>query len=350
MIERQGNRTYWTWLAVVFVVMVCGLARPHEADAQDSKAAQSPVKKQGTVYLTFDDGPSKLTPQVLDILASNGVPATFFVLGESADRYEDTVLRIVNEGHAIGNHSYNHVYKELYEDFMGFWNQVKRTDDILTRITGKHTALLRAPGGTHTNFDASYFKYIREAGYTIFDWNMDSGDSKRRNVPAAEIVRNVKQAKLKDEIVLLMHDGSGHGESVKALPEIIRYFKDKGYQFAILTDRVKPVTFSMGPSKWKRSWTESQHEQAKEAIQKARSGEEWLSLREWVDDKGTVEWNSVTREALLQLEGKSIRLVPSDGQSVLIADGESSGVTEPMFRIENNRIYILKSAAGELFP
>ncbi|MCQ6563200.1 polysaccharide deacetylase family protein [Paenibacillus mendelii] len=349
MIGKQGNRRIsWAWLLAAAAVMIGAVAWPNEAAyASTSKA---PVEKQGTVYLTFDDGPSKWTPQVLDILARHNVLATFFVLGESAERYEDTVRRIVNEGHALGNHTYNHVYKELYQDFMGFWKQVKRTDEALTRITGKHTALLRAPGGTYTNFDASYFDYMHQAGYTIFDWNMDSGDSKRQNVPAAEIVKTVKQSQLKEEVVLLMHDGSGHGESVKALPAIIRYFKDKGYRFAALNEGVKPVTFPLGPLKWKRSWTEEQHVQAKAAIQDMASADEWIPLREWAAGKGTVDWDSKAREALLQLGDLTMRLVPTDGQSVRIIDGGSIGEREGIFRIMDNRIYILKSAASELFP
>lgn len=215
--------------------------------------------EQPTVYLTFDDGPSKWTPAVLDILAEYGVPATFFVLGEHAEEQEDTVRRIVREGHALGNHTYNHKYAELYGSFEHFFEQTERTRDILERMTGERVKLLRAPGGTATNFDAFYFFYLGLAGYEVHDWNVDSGDSKRRGVPAAEIVSNIKQARLLHEMNVLLHDGAGHEQTVKALPEIIEYFQEKGYRFAVLTEDVKPIAFRVGKVKWARGMDALEH-------------------------------------------------------------------------------------------
>ncbi|GIP34600.1 polysaccharide deacetylase family protein [Paenibacillus sp. J2TS4] len=208
---------------------------------------------QPTVYLTFDDGPSGLTPQVLDLLAEEGIPATFFVLGQMAEQYPETIARIVDEGHSLGNHSYNHVYKDLYRDFDHFWEQTVTTEQILEELTGKRPTLLRAPGGTYTNFDAFYFYYLKEAGYRIVDWNVDSGDSKRRGVPASEIIATVKQSPLRHELTVLLHDGQGHQETVKALPDIIKFYKDKGYSFAALEEKEDPVQFKVGPLKWQRN-------------------------------------------------------------------------------------------------
>jgi peptidoglycan/xylan/chitin deacetylase (PgdA/CDA1 family) len=208
--------------------------------------------EQPTVYLTFDDGPSKLTPRVLDILKEEGVPATFFVLGQQAEEYPDTIKRIVQEGHAIGNHTYDHVYSELYGDFTEFWRQVRETDQILGDIAGVHPRLLRAPGGTAGNFDAFYFYWLDQAGYIVHDWNIDSGDSARPGVPAGEIYNTVKKGPFPHDVTLLMHDGSGHGETVRALPDIIKLFKDKGYAFASLTERVKPQQFGVSKINWQR--------------------------------------------------------------------------------------------------
>lgn len=206
-----------------------------------------------TVYLTFDDGPSKLTPRVLDILKEEGVPATFFVLGQEAEAHPDTVKRIVQEGHAIGNHTYDHVYSSLYGSFSEYWRQTQDTDAILSDLVGFHPRILRAPGGTGFNYDAFYFYYLDQAGYTVYDWNIDSGDSKRPGVPAKEIIDTVNQGPFEHEVILLMHDGTGHGESVKALPEIIKLFKEKGYTFATLSDKVRPAQFHIMKSKWTRS-------------------------------------------------------------------------------------------------
>lgn len=224
-----------------------------------------------TVYLSFDDGPSGLTPQVLDLLREEGVSATFFVLGQLAHREQETVKRIVAEGHAIGNHTYDHHYQKLYgEGFEQFFTQVAETDETIYQITGQRTPLFRAPGGTHKNFDPFYFYYMEQAGYHIHDWNVDAGDSRRKNVPAKEIIANVKNAPLKHEMHVLLHDSAGHEETIQALPEIIRYFKGLGYQFAPLSEHVEPVVFSIGKIKWTRSITQQEHEAISKMVMEFR--------------------------------------------------------------------------------
>ncbi|WP_238191960.1 polysaccharide deacetylase family protein [Paenibacillus sp. L3-i20] len=218
-----------------------------------------------TIYLTFDDGPSKHTPKVLDILKSEGIQATFFLLGEQVQQNHSIAKRIVEEGHAVGNHSFNHKYEQLYGGFGEFAEQIMKTDDAIYNATGIRTTLLRAPGGTHTNFDQGYFDALAEAGYQVHDWNVDSGDSKRRGVPADEIVANVKNSKLANTLNVLLHDSVGHEQSVKALPQIISYYKGLGYQFDVLDESVKPMQFQTAKRlKWSRgSVTSSQQNKLK---------------------------------------------------------------------------------------
>jgi peptidoglycan/xylan/chitin deacetylase (PgdA/CDA1 family) len=206
-----------------------------------------------TVYLTFDDGPSKHTPAVLDILKAEGIKATFFVLGENVERNPDIARRIVEEGHSIGNHTYNHVYSQLYGGFGAFADQIMKTDDAIYAAAGVRTNLVRAPGGTHGNFDQSYFDALGDAGYIVHDWNVDSGDSKRRGVPASEIVSNVKKSRLGDSLNVLLHDSSGHGELIEALPQIIAYYKGLGYAFKAIDSQLKPMQFTVASKlKWTR--------------------------------------------------------------------------------------------------
>ncbi len=207
-----------------------------------------------TVYLAFDDGPSGLTSRVLDILKEERVQASFFVLGEQAESRPDLIRRIVREGHSLGNHTYNHNYNELYGDFRSFWDQIRKTGDILHRIAGMRPDMIRAPGGTYGHFDAFYFYYLDQAGYRVYDWNIDSNDSHRSHVPAGEIIDTVEKGPFPHEVHLLLHDGSGHEESVKALPEIIRFFKQKGYVFAPLDPHVQPVSFRIGGLKQAREY------------------------------------------------------------------------------------------------
>ncbi|MBW4838093.1 MAG: polysaccharide deacetylase [Paenibacillaceae bacterium] len=206
-----------------------------------------------TVYLTFDDGPSPHTDQVLEILQQEEVTATFFVLGQQAKRYPEVIRRIVDGGHALGNHTYNHDYDALYDSFGHFWKQVKATEEVLREITGTRTPLVRAPGGTYGHFDKTYFNLLEQGGYKVFDWNVDSGDSKRKGVPANEIVSHVKKEKPQDQVIVLMHDGGGHEETVKALPEIIHYYKKLGYAFSTLSAEQKPVQFTLDPGIGKKN-------------------------------------------------------------------------------------------------
>lgn len=201
-----------------------------------------------TVYLTFDDGPSHLTPKVLDVLKEEGVPATFFVLGEQVEARPEVAKRIAEEGHVLGNHTYNHVYREIYSDFSVFWEQLQHTERAVQEAAGVRPRLVRAPGGTFGNFDAFYFYYLEQAGYQIYDWTIDSSDARKKGVTADEIYGTVARGPFPNEAVVLMHDSAGHEETLKALPKIIRLFKEKGYAFASLTPEVKPPQFSTGRS------------------------------------------------------------------------------------------------------
>ncbi|WP_052087846.1 polysaccharide deacetylase [Paenibacillus wynnii] len=200
------------------------------------------------VYLTFDDGPSPVTAKVLDILKREGVKATFFVLGNGAKSHPEVISDIWEQGHAIGNHSYDHNYHELYSGFTRFWNQIKKTEEIIRGITGTRPQLIRAPGGTFGHFDDTYFYLLKQAGYIVTDWTVDSGDSKRRGVPAAEIIKDAVPNTTSSRVILLMHDGGGHEESAKALPQIIARYKEAGYTFGVLDNQVKPVQFRVSSS------------------------------------------------------------------------------------------------------
>lgn len=224
--------------------------KPTSSPAIDGQAAVTASK---VVYLTFDDGPSRHTPEVLRILKREGVTATFFLLGEQVERQPELVKQIAAEGHAIGNHTYDHVYEELYGSFRNFAEQIMRTDDAIYAASGIRTTLVRAPGGTYSNFDSGYFDAMKAAGYRVHDWNVDSGDSKRALVPATEIIANIRGSKIANTLNVLMHDSVGHAETVKALPDIISYYKKLGYTFAALNEKVEPMQFQLASkSKWSR--------------------------------------------------------------------------------------------------
>ncbi|MDZ4992775.1 polysaccharide deacetylase family protein [Clostridium perfringens] len=204
------------------------------------------------VFLTFDDGPSPLTEQVLNILKSEDVKGTFFVLGtrlESGQAPKETLKRAISEGHAIANHSYSHNFKSLYPgnvtDVDYFMDEFKKTNDVMREVLGVEfdTNVLRMPGGYNSRV---YYKdrnlnelnnNLEKNSIVNVDWNALNGDAEGKPYTIDEMIEYVKKtSKGKDQVVLLMHDTFGKEKTVKALPEIIKYYKDEGYEFKTISD------------------------------------------------------------------------------------------------------------------
>ncbi|MGL4771936.1 MAG: polysaccharide deacetylase family protein, partial [Clostridium sp.] len=199
------------------------------------------------VFLTFDDGTSTTnTPKILDILRKENVKATFFLSGKNieggGDKAKELVKREFDDGHAIANHSYSHDYKILYPNRIlnlnNFIDDFKKTDELLKSIIGDNfsTRVLRCPGG-HMSWKEmdKLDAYLKENNMVSIDWNALSKDAEGKKKNSAELVQEViKSSQGKEIVVLLMHDTYGKEETVKSLPEIIKYFKDNGYSFKTL--------------------------------------------------------------------------------------------------------------------
>lgn len=213
-----------------------------------SLPAIKPYKEEKIVYLTFDDGPDdKNTPAVLDILKKSNIKATFFVLGKKAALYPDMIKRIYREGHSIGNHSYDHDYKKLYANPSAYLAQLQQTDDILFSILGVRPLITRAPGGTAGHFTQAFTSALQKNGYLEYGWNISTADAAPNHPIAQDFIDNVisqidSRPFLATHAIVLMHSSSNHEETVKALPTIIKTFKDRGYSFGVIT----PMT----PSAW----------------------------------------------------------------------------------------------------
>ncbi|NOV02813.1 polysaccharide deacetylase [Paenibacillus planticolens] len=294
--------------------------------------------EQPTVYLTFDDGPSKLTGKVLDILKEEGVKATFFALGEQAKEHPDLVKRIVKEGHTLGNHSYNHVYNELYSDFQTFWDQIQSSEDVFADIADVRPQLVRAPGGTYTNFDSYYYYLMDQAGYTVVDWNVDSGDSKRLHVPASEIWQTVKASPLEHELTVLFHDGTGHESTVEVLPKVIAYYKNLGYAFAPLTTDVKPEQFRVGKSKWSRSMSAAHFQQLLKETQQYALAHGHLEPQKTKDELKNTDEQLVKKVASADEEVKSLAAQSALPLQIRLLEGSSFTLGPAEYQLRSNRI------------
>ena len=196
---------------------------------------------QGKVaYLTFDDGPDdKNTPMILDILKNYGIKATFYVCGNMVETYPEVLKRIYVEGHAIGNHSYNHVYKELYPSTENFLRQINQTDEAIKSIIGVRPLIIRTPGGRAGMWTADYEPLMTACGYVEHDWNVSVEDATYKRPTPQDMIRFVDEQTNKplkdDAAIILMHSNKGKENTAAALPGIIKVLVDKGYKFGVVT-------------------------------------------------------------------------------------------------------------------
>jgi Predicted xylanase/chitin deacetylase len=191
-----------------------------------------------TVFLTFDDGPSRnITPGVLEVLNKYNVKATFFVLGSLCAKNSSTLKKIEESGNAIGIHTYSHIYQKIYGSVDDFIGEVEKTDNVLKQILGSqfHTRLFRFPGGSSGKAMEPFKKVLINKGYTYIDWNALTGDGESSNYTTQQLVERLKAtSKNKNHLVVLMHDSESKLTTLQALPQIIEYLKSKGYEFATL--------------------------------------------------------------------------------------------------------------------
>lgn len=186
------------------------------------------------VYLTFDDGPSNYTGQILDILAENDVKATFFVIGRDKEYY-DYYKRIVKEGHTIGMHSYSHVYQDFYKSVDSFGEELNKLNDLIYKVTGTKSSIFRFPGGSSNNVAPlpieNYIAYLNENNINYYDWNSLSGDAVTSGLSPEQLVDNIMNdvSKNKDSIVL-MHDLQTTHATVESLQLLIDTLKREGYE------------------------------------------------------------------------------------------------------------------------
>jgi peptidoglycan-N-acetylglucosamine deacetylase len=213
-----------------------------------TKLAKATKAEPKTVYLTFDDGPSSRTAEILDILKKDGIKATFFIIGKEGDRNKDLLKRMSDEGHAIGIHTYSHVYSTIYGSVENYLDDFYQTYQLIYDTTGKKPKVFRFPGGSINKYSAQDYEEIiaemTRRGFTYYDWNASSGDASA-NATANSVYNNtVQSSEGKDRIILLMHDSASKSYTVAALPRIIEYYKAEGYQFDCITNDVSPIAFT----------------------------------------------------------------------------------------------------------
>ena len=216
------------------------------------------TNKNKTIYLTFDDGPSDNTKKILDILDKYDISATFFVVGPSYKLKNELLIEIVNKGHNLAIHSYNHDYKTIYQNESNYLDDFYNCYKWIKDITNIEPHLYRFPGGSSTTIAKketiqSIITTLENKDYYHVDWNVDSFDSHYNTDTQAIIEATLNEIKKNESNniysqTILLHDNSKKTATIKALPNIIENCLSNGYQFKTLTTDSKLIQHIKKPS------------------------------------------------------------------------------------------------------
>lgn len=197
-----------------------------EEEPQEQPVTEEVKEASRKVYLTFDDGPSVYTTEILDILDEFDVKATFFVLGKEDAASIELIQEIADRGHTVGMHSYSHKYSEIYASREAFIEDYRKIRNFLSESVGVESFCYRFPGGSSNTISSidmlEFADYLEEQGVTYFDWNISSGDGSSVALTPEQIKENVlKDMEKYSSAVVLMHDSAEKRSTVDALPDII---------------------------------------------------------------------------------------------------------------------------------
>lgn len=208
------------------------------------------VREEGTIYFTFDDGPSMNTYSILGYLRKYNIKATFFVVPTRTDDCYAALRQIVNEGHSIGVHSASHDYEKIYASVEAYLEDFYEAWDIIYDATGVKTGIFRFPGGSKNDYNEDtrddIIEEMTRRGFRYFDWNVESGDadgadwSQMYQSVLSDINGNIRS-------VVLMHDSAPRENTVLVFEDILKVLinEDK-YKIDRINDNTRPVQF-VGP-------------------------------------------------------------------------------------------------------
>lgn len=204
------------------------------------------MQKAGTIYLTFDDGPSENTPSILYILDKYDIKATFFMSGSTTERGKTLMKQVADGGHSIGVHSHSHKYDTIYQSVDSFLDDFNQTYGMIYDATGVKPDIFRFAGGSINNYNRLLYQQLiaetARRGFVYYDWNV-SGQDAAGEANWTSIYNNVMRGvEGKDSAVILLHDTKY--QTVTVLEDLILALKDKGYAFDKLTHDVQPTTFA----------------------------------------------------------------------------------------------------------
>jgi peptidoglycan/xylan/chitin deacetylase (PgdA/CDA1 family) len=209
---------------------------------------QSFVISPNTAYLTFDDGPSEYTADLLTILDKYQIKATFFFSGGTSDSDKAMMKRIADEGHTIGVHSISHNYTEVYESIESFLEDFYNTYQNIYEATGVRPSIFRFPGGSINNYNRLYYEQIiaemTRRGFVYYDWNV-AGDDASNTATWTSIYNSVTRGAkehIGSRIIVLLHDSKA--KTITVVEDVIVALRDMGFTFSEIKPDTMPSTFS----------------------------------------------------------------------------------------------------------
>lgn len=243
---KKKFNSYLSFILILSISLIISNYAFIKENNTDNSLSVSSVSKEKIVYLTFDDGPSENTSKILEILNKYEIPATFFVTGPSYKLKNNLLNEIIQEGHSIQIHSYNHIYSQIYNSYDDYLNDFLLCLNWIKEITNTSPYLYRFPGGSsNTIANKQLIKDIilslEKKGYKHVDWNVDSLDSKY-NKDSKEIInstiKDIKKNEKKNTYnqIILFHDNQKKVGTIDALPSIIEYCLSNGYIFKLLSN------------------------------------------------------------------------------------------------------------------
>lgn len=190
------------------------------------------------VYITFDDGPTLNTPEIVKTLDNYGAKATFFVLEERIVMYPEYIKQIVHSGNAVGLHGVSHSEK-IYSGETSPLEEMEKTNSALENVTGMRSRLVRVPFGSSYRLTRKQAENLWNNGYIIWDWNVDPRDSVGKIIPE-KVIANMKKglSTCKGTPVILFHDRKS---TAKLLPAVLDYLKSEGYTMLPLSEKQEAI-------------------------------------------------------------------------------------------------------------
>ena len=207
-------------------------------NSQEAEIKNKLYNSKKVAYITIDDGPSKYTDDILEILDKHKVKGTFFLIDRNMNIYPDKVKKIVESGNVVGLHSVSHDIHKLYKTSISAKEEFDINNQTFYKITGKYSNLVRLPYGSKPYACKETYNNLVSAGYKVWDWNIDTEDWKSSS---SEIVENtITYSKNKNEIIVLIHEKK---QTVEALDSLISYLIKEGYDIIPINEDQNPKNF-----------------------------------------------------------------------------------------------------------